>query len=120
MFETYQIIDEALELARAEGPVLLEAMTYRYVGHSMGDPQRYRTKAEIDEWRVRDPILRLAEKLQSKDIAAQPEFDQIHKAVEVELAEIVAYAEESPEPNDAALWEHIFVNPIGDRYEVMI
>ena len=48
------------------GPVLLEAITYRYVGHSMGDPERYRTKAEIEEWRARDPILRLQDKLVEK------------------------------------------------------
>ena len=90
-------------------------MTYRYVGHSMGDPERYRSKSEIDEWRAHDPILRLAGKVQDKGLATQPELDQIHKAVEVELAEIVKFAEESPEPADAALWEHIYVNPMEDR-----
>ena len=115
VFETYQIIDEALDLARAEGPVLLEALTYRYVGHSMGDPERYRSKAEIEEWRTRDPILRLAEKMQANSLTTQADLDQVHKAVEVELAAIVKFAEESPEPDDAALWENVFVNPIGDR-----
>ena len=45
-------------------------------------------------------------------------LDQVRQAVEVELAEIVTFAEESPEPADAALWEHIYVNPIPDRQEV--
>jgi pyruvate dehydrogenase E1 component alpha subunit len=115
VFETYQIIGEALELAREEGPVLLEALTYRYVGHSMGDPERYRSKAEIEEWRTRDPIHRLAETMTAKGLADQDELDRIHRAAEVELAEIVKFAEESPEPDDAALCEHVFVNPMGHR-----
>jgi pyruvate dehydrogenase E1 component alpha subunit len=115
IFQTYQIIGEALDLAREEGTVLLEAITYRYVGHSMGDPERYRSKAEIEEWRERDPILRLASTMKTREMAEQAEFDAIHKAVEIELAEIVRFAEESPEPEDAALWEHVFVNPMEHR-----
>lgn len=115
VFETYQVIGEALDLARAEGPVLLEAITYRYAGHSMGDPERYRSKAEIEEWRTRDPIIRLGDKLLGDGTAAQGELDAIHNRVEVELVEIVKFAEESPEPADAALWEHIFVNPVEHR-----
>jgi pyruvate dehydrogenase E1 component alpha subunit len=112
VFETRQIIGEALDLAREEGPVLLEALTYRYVGHSMGDPERYRSKAEIEEWRTRDPIHRLAETMKAKELANQDQLDGIHRGVEDELVEIVKFAEESPEPADAALWEHIFVNPM--------
>ena len=115
VFQTHQIIGEALDLAREEGTVLLEALTYRFVGHSMGDPERYRSKAEIEEWRTRDPILRLATTLKAKGMAEQAEFDAIHTAAEAELAEIVKFAEESPEPDDAALCEHVFVNPIGHQ-----
>ncbi len=115
VLETYQVIGEALDLAREEGPVLLEALTYRYVGHSMGDPERYRNKTEIDEWRTRDPILRLAEKLTGTEQVTQEELDGIRHAVELEAAEIVKFAEESPEPDDAALCEHVFVNPMGHQ-----
>lgn len=115
VFETHQIIGEALDLAREEGPVLLEALTYRYVGHSMGDPERYRSKAEIEEWRARDPIVRLSDKLKGSGQATDADFAQIREAVELELAEIVKYAEESPEPDDAALCEHVFVNPMGHQ-----
>jgi pyruvate dehydrogenase E1 component alpha subunit len=111
----YETLVEALDHARAEGPVLLEAMTYRYSGHSMGDPERYRSKAEIEEWRTRDPILRFGDRLIAKGIADQAALEGIHRDVEPELAEIVRYAEESPEPEDAALYEHIYVNPIPDR-----
>lgn len=115
VFETYQVIKEALDLAREEGPVLLEALTYRYVGHSMGDPERYRSKAEIEEWRQRDPIIRLGDKLLADGQATEADFARIRDAVEVELAEIVKFAEESPEPDDAALCEYVFVNPMGHR-----
>lgn len=115
IFETYRSIDEALDVAREEGPVLLEALTYRYVGHSMGDPERYRSKSEIEEWRANDPILRLAAKLTETGKASQSELDEIHNAVEVELVEIVKFAEESPEPDDAALCEHVYVNPMAHR-----
>jgi pyruvate dehydrogenase E1 component alpha subunit len=110
--EIYEGVDEALDHARQNGPVLLEAVTYRYSGHSMGDPERYRSKAEIEEWRERDPIHRLEKRLTGTGQAAQPELDAIQQQVEQELVEIVRFAEESPEPEDAALWEHVFVNPL--------
>ena len=115
VFETYQVIGEALDLAREEGPVLLEAMTYRYVGHSMGDPERYRSKAEIEEWRARDPILRLADKMTEQGMFTEEDAKAIAESVEEELVEIVKFAEESPEPDDAALCEHVFVNPMGHQ-----
>ena len=114
----YEAVDEALAHARRDGPYLLEAVTYRYSGHSMGDPERYRSKAEIEEWRERDPIQRLGDALIAGGTADAAGLDQVRQAVEVELAEIVTFAEESPEPADAALWEHIYVNPIPDRQEV--
>ncbi len=113
VFETYQVIKEALDLAREEGPVLLEAITYRYVGHSMGDPERYRSKSEIEEWRARDPVLRLEDKMKAANLATEADFARIRQQVEDELIEIVRFAEESPEPDDAALCEHVYVNPMG-------
>ncbi len=115
VFETYQVIKEALDLAREEGPVLLEAITYRYVGHSMGDPERYRSKSEIEEWRARDPILRLETKLTDAGQASEADFARIRQDVEEELVEIVRFAEESPEPDDAALCEHVYVNPMSHQ-----
>jgi len=112
VLEVYEAVKEALEHVRREGPYLLEAVTYRYVGHSMGDPERYRQKAEIEEWRARDPIQNFAQKLQAHGVADAARLEQIHQACEAELVEIVRFAEESPEPPDEALWEHVYVNPI--------
>ena len=111
----YQAVREALDHARREGPYLLEALTYRYAGHSMGDPERYRQKAEIEQWRSRDPILLFGRELQSRGIADEEELARIRQAVESELVEIVRFAQESPEPDDAALCEHVYVNPVPHR-----
>jgi len=111
----YDAVKEALDHARQEGPYLLEAITYRYAGHSMGDPERYRQKAEIEQWRARDPVLLFGQELQSKGLADGTELEGIRQRVEDELVEIVRFAEESPEPDDAALCEYVYVNPIPHR-----
>ena len=112
VLEVYQAIHDALEHARQEGPFLLEANTYRYAGHSMGDPERYRSKSEVEEERrTQDPIRLLGEQLKALGVADEAALDQVRQAVENELAEIVRFADTSPEPDDAALWEHIYVNP---------
>ncbi len=115
IFEVYETLDEALEYARKTGPVLLEAVTYRYVGHSMGDPERYRTKAEIEEWRLRDPILRLQDRLVEKGMMTEQDAQEIAQSVEPELKEIVQFAEDSPEPGDEVLCKDVYVNSIPHR-----
>jgi pyruvate dehydrogenase E1 component alpha subunit len=116
VLEVYQAIGEALDYARDHGPFLLEAKTYRYAGHSMGDPERYRTKAEVEEERrTRDPIHLFGEVLQSRGLADDVALEQVWKSVEEEVAAIVQFAESSPEPEDAALWENIYVNPPMSR-----
>jgi pyruvate dehydrogenase E1 component subunit alpha len=111
VLEVYEAITVALEHARKEGPYLLEANTYRYAGHSMGDPERYRTKAEVEEERrTHDPIYLFGQQLKSKGIADDAALEQIAQSVEEQAAEIVRYAEASPEPEDAALCENVYVN----------
>lgn len=115
IFETYEALDEALDHARKNGPVLLEAITYRYVGHSMGDPERYRTKAEIEEWRQKDPILRLQTQMAEKGMMTEQDVQDIAQFVEAEIKEIVQFAEDSPEPGDEILCKDVYVNPIPHR-----
>jgi pyruvate dehydrogenase E1 component alpha subunit len=115
VLKVYDAVQTALHHAREKGPYLLEAITYRYSGHSMGDPERYRSKQEIEEWRARDPILRFAGYLSENEIADESTFEGINQAVEDELAEMVKFAEESPDPDEAALCEHVYVNPIPHR-----
>ena len=115
VLEVYETMLEALEHARTQGPFLLEAMTYRYSGHSMGDPERYRSKAEIETWRARDPIVRFTRLLTEQGLADEDDFARIDEGVEEEIVQIVDFAEESPEPDDAALCEFVYVNPQGHR-----
>ena len=111
LLEVYEAITVALEHARNKGPYLLEANTYRYAGHSMGDPERYRTKAEVEEERrTHDPIHLFGQQLKSKGLADDAALEQIAQSVEEQAAEIVRFAESSPEPEDAALCEHVYVN----------
>jgi pyruvate dehydrogenase E1 component alpha subunit len=108
----YKAVLEALEHARTDGPYLMEAKTYRYAGHSMGDPERYRSKSEIEEWRsAHDPIKLLGQALMDRSLADEAVLDKITKQVEPEIEEIVHFAQESPEPEDAALYENVYVNP---------
>jgi len=115
VLKVHDAVQKALYHAREKGPFLLEAITYRYAGHSMGDPERYRSKQEIEEWRARDPILRFTELLKAEKAADEVALEGLQQAVEDELAASVRFAEESPEPDDAALYEHVFVNPIPHR-----
>ncbi len=112
----HEAVEKALDIARREGPYLLEATTYRYAGHSMGDPERYRTKAEVEErQRTRDPIHLFGNMLKEKKIADDAALEEIDQSTRDEVAEIVHFAEESPEPDDAALCEHVYVNPMVNR-----
>jgi len=115
VLDVYQSTGEALKYARQSGPYLLEAVTYRYSGHSMGDPERYRESSEIDEWRRLDPILVLSDRLIDHGQATEDDLADLRQSVEEELVEIVRFAEESPDPGPAALCEHVFVNPIPHR-----
>jgi pyruvate dehydrogenase E1 component alpha subunit len=116
VLEVYEATLEALEHARSKGPFLLEAMTYRYSGHSMGDPERYRSKAEIDQWRSsNDPIVRFQGQLREDGILDDEAVERLQDAVEEEIEEVMRFAEESPEPDDAALCEFVYVNPQGHK-----
>ncbi len=107
----YNTVRSFAERARAgEGPQLIEMMTYRLRGHSMGDPQRYRTKDEVEQWRPRGPISRFQEKLLKAGIATEADFDAITDRVEAICEEAVRFAEESPFPEPSALYENVLVD----------
>ncbi len=112
VFDVHAKTAEALAHVRAgEGPYLLELFTYRYRGHSMGDPERYRQPEEVARWREDDPIGRLQKTLTERGLAQEKEFDQITAQVEAEVAEAVRFAEESPNPPAEALYQNVYVNP---------
>jgi pyruvate dehydrogenase E1 component alpha subunit len=112
IFKMYDAIEEAAEYARKHGPVLIEAITYRYRGHGVSDKQ-YDTKlkAELEEWkRDKDPITLLENRITSKYKNMQPELDKIREAQLKIVADSIAFAEASPLPNTLEeLFAHVYV-----------
>jgi pyruvate dehydrogenase E1 component alpha subunit len=103
--------EEHLEYIRAgNGPFFLEAVTYRFRGHSMGDPERYREKDEIEKWKEEDPIGIYRKYLVGEKITTIAKMDAIDEQVEQEVQEAVEFAESSPEPAAEALFEHIYAD----------
>ncbi len=97
-------VARAAERARSgEGPTLLEFRTYRYKGHSMSDPAKYRSKEEVEEYKQRDPVEVVRRTLLDKKMATEKEIDAIGKRVEEKVEESVKFAEESnyPDPGEA-------------------
>ncbi len=110
VLDVYAATRDALAAIRAgEGPQFLEVITYRFEGHSMGDPLRYRSKDEVEKWREDDPIGILERYLMSEFDVDQQRLDQIDEAVEAEVAEAVQFAEESPQPALDTLFDNIYV-----------
>ena len=95
----YAAAGEAIDYVRKSGPMLLVAETYRYLGHSKSDANRYRTKEEIAEWRERDPIGRLREHLVTERIAAEEEVDAIEAEAKQDIEDAVAFAKASADPS---------------------
>ena len=103
---------KAAEKARAgKGPTLIECKTYRWRGHHEGDPNqgsRYRTKDEIEIWKKKDPIERLAKELVSGKMATKKKLDEIFKKASEEIEAAVEFARESPFPEPAELFADVY------------
>jgi len=95
----------ALAYARAgAGPFILETLTYRYRGHSMSDPAKYRPKEEVVEMREHhDPITRLGQMLLERGVSRQEDLDALDRTIKAEMAAAADFAQSSPEPDPAAL-----------------
>ncbi|ADI64108.1 pyruvate dehydrogenase (acetyl-transferring) E1 component subunit alpha [Trichormus azollae] len=104
-----QVAQEAVARARAgEGPTLIEAMTYRFRGHSLADPDELRSKEEKEYWFSRDPIKKLATYLVEQNLATGEELKAIEKKIQEVIDEAVKFAESSPEPDASELYRFIF------------
>ena len=107
--KTYEAARKAVEFVRGEQkPFLLEAMTYRFRGHSMADPELYRSKEEVAERRKDDPITRLRAQLTGSGQVPEEELNHIDARVEAEVDEAVRFADESPEPDPEELWTDVY------------
>ena len=108
--DVHNAIEEAAKRARNDGgPTLLDIRTYRYKGHSMSDPQKYRTKDEVTEWIEQDPILHVLDTIKENKWLKEKEIEEINEWVRKEVAESVKFAEESPYPDAKELYEDVYI-----------
>jgi pyruvate dehydrogenase E1 component alpha subunit len=104
-------IGRAVKRAREKGgPTLIEIKTYRYKGHSISDPQKYRTKEEVDEYKSKDPIQMVLKTIMDNKYATPEEIDAINKRVDDIVAESVKFAEESPWPDDNEVLKDVYMD----------
>ncbi|MCS6978559.1 MAG: pyruvate dehydrogenase (acetyl-transferring) E1 component subunit alpha [Flavobacteriales bacterium] len=110
--EVHQAVADAAEHARqGRGPVLLEMRTYRYKGHSMSDPQTYRSKEEVEEYKAMDPIETTLQTILQKQLATPEEISGIQAHVKALVDESVQFAEESPLPLPEDLYKFVYTQP---------
>ena len=108
IFAVRASIHSAARRAREQKlPTLIEAKTYRYRGHSMADPAKYRTKDDLEEWTQRDPIKTLAKK--PEDMNLKDVVEQINREIEEEIADAVKFAEESKMPDPSSVNDYVYV-----------
>ena len=104
-------IARAVKRAReAGGPTLLEIKTYRYKGHSVSDPQKYRTKEEVDEYKAKDPLTKVANTILENNFATQEDLDAIDAKISKVVDDSVTFAEESPWPDDSEVVKDVYLD----------
>ena len=109
-----ETVAEHIRMARVDRqPTLVEAFTYRFRGHSAADPEVYRTKEEVEEWRKKDPITVFRDRLLADGVISEQDVDQMRERVEKRVLAAVAFADASPEPPLESLYDHLYV--VGDQ-----
>jgi pyruvate dehydrogenase E1 component alpha subunit len=109
VLEMREAVRHACARARKDHlPFFLEAKTYRFRGHSMSDPAKYRTKDELQTWMDRDPILTLGKRIQGLGIASEEQLAAIDDEVKAEVKDAVEFAEQSPAPAPETVAEHVY------------
>ena len=111
VIEVRHHVDKALKhLRKGEGPLFLEAKTYRFRGHSMADPSAYRESSEVVKWQEKDPIDNLAKLAIQYDIFKESDLEKIDKEIQEAVDDAIAFADESDEPDMADLHNNIYEN----------
>jgi pyruvate dehydrogenase E1 component alpha subunit len=109
VLEVYREVKAAAEKARSEStPVFLEVLTYRYRGHSMSDPAKYRTPEELESYKKQDPILIQKARMQEAGILSDADYSAMDAEFKAVCDDAVKFAEESPEPELSALHEDVY------------
>jgi pyruvate dehydrogenase E1 component alpha subunit len=104
-------VARAVKRARdGEGPTLLEMKTYRYRGHSVSDPQKYRTKEEVEEYKNQDPITKVRETILENGYATESDLQAIDQKIDAIVEQSVKFAEESPWPDDSEVLKDVYLD----------
>ncbi len=104
-------IARAVKRAReGDGPTLIELKTYRYKGHSVSDPQKYRTKEEVESYKAKDPIAIVLKTIQDNKFATSEEIKAIDDRINAVVEESVKFAEESPWPDDSEVLKDVYID----------
>ncbi|MGI8922159.1 MAG: pyruvate dehydrogenase (acetyl-transferring) E1 component subunit alpha [Solirubrobacteraceae bacterium] len=112
--ETEAVVAEALAIAREQRqPMLVEAVTYRFRGHSMADPEEYRTREQVAEWRKRDPIDVFGERLEAEGVLEPSAREALDADALERIDAAAAFAEQSPFPAPESLYDNVYV--LGDQ-----
>jgi pyruvate dehydrogenase E1 component alpha subunit len=117
VFVVQSAVKEAVDRARKDAhPTLLEIRTYRFMGHSMSDAVSgtYRTKAELEEWQQRDPIVLLRMHMQEQGELTEDALHKLDDEIKAEVQDAIDFAEKSPEPPPEALFENVLVDTTSD------
>ena len=105
----YKAAHEAIEKVRiGAGPMMLEIMTYRFRGHSMGDPERYRKQEEVKKWEEKDPIGIFRKYLLANKKALKSELDEMDKRADTDVMKAVEFGEASPAPALDSLFDNVY------------
>ena len=108
--DTHRVVSDALAAARTERrPQLVEAVTYRFRGHSMADPEEYRTKEQVEEWRQKDPIEIFARRLADADLLDDQDRERMETEVVERVDAAVEFADASPFPAPESIYDGIYV-----------
>jgi pyruvate dehydrogenase E1 component alpha subunit len=110
VLDTYAVLTEAVRRVREERqPVLVEAVTYRFRGHSMADPEQYRTKEEVARWRERDPLPAFAELLVREGVIDESDRERVDEQAIARVDAAVEFADASPFPPPESLYDDVYV-----------
>lgn len=108
--KVHEAVAEAAQRARAgEGPSLLEFRTYRYKGHSMSDPAKYRTKEELEDYKSKDPIEQVKATILEQNFATEQTLEEIDNRIKERVLEAVQFAEDSPYPSPEEAFKDVYV-----------
>jgi pyruvate dehydrogenase E1 component alpha subunit len=110
---------EMIEKTRADSePRFVEALCYRFRGHSVVDPDKYRSQEDKEKWRKADPIVFFEHELESAGLADEEYFKSVRQEVDAEVQDIIKFADESPDPQVADLYKYVYNAEWDDRPEL--